>query len=462
MTSRRRLSVAAAAAALSVTGVLGVTVAHANTLPVGAAAADRRPPGAPAEPSAAQPAPVRVMPLPGTVRWSTPFHQAGRLWASGFHTGQDFSAATGTPLLAVADGTVETAGPTAGGYPGGFGPYGNMVLLRLDPAPGDGGAVVQIRYAHLANVSVSAGQPVTAGQVLGASGATGNVTGPHLHFEVLVNGAFVDPRGWLTGASVADLTAGMVVAAGTPSVTLAAETAARAQTAVGDARTAREAADSALATARARSVDADRDLTAARAAAHRLDALSAAATGAVADAQAQVNRWASASYRYGGDPETLGTLAVWLTAKDPTDAARTQQYLTSVTGDRVAAVNDAAAALDQYQQDRLAAIATARTAAAAAGQARAAWDTARVTAAQAARQLQAAEGDLADAQNAYQAAQRAAAAAAAARHAAQKAAARAAAQQAGNDAEPHTSAATTRPKPTPGSPSPGKPVEAGP
>ncbi len=69
------------------------------------------------------------------------------------------------------------------------GPYGN--LLKVD----HGGGVITY-YAHLSAFTVTSG-PVTAGQVIGAVGATGNVTGSHLHFEVRQDGQAIDPEPWL-------------------------------------------------------------------------------------------------------------------------------------------------------------------------------------------------------------------------------------------------------------------------
>lgn len=104
------------------------------------------------------------------------------LWAS-THTGLDFAAPEGTPLVAIGSGTVESAA-----YDGAF---GNKVVLRLD----DG---TVLWYAHLTSFAVSPGQRVEAGQHLGDLGSTGNSTGPHLHLEVHPSGSGpVDPAAWL-------------------------------------------------------------------------------------------------------------------------------------------------------------------------------------------------------------------------------------------------------------------------
>ncbi|UFR01030.1 peptidoglycan DD-metalloendopeptidase family protein [Streptomyces sp. Go40/10] len=121
----------------------------------------------------------------------TGYHVAGSMWSSGHHTGVDFVVPTGTPLRAVAAGTVVSAGWG--------GAYGNQVVLRLN----DGHYA---QYAHLSQLSVSAGQAVTAGQRVGLSGATGNVTGPHLHFEIRTTpdyGSDVDPVAYLRAHGVA-------------------------------------------------------------------------------------------------------------------------------------------------------------------------------------------------------------------------------------------------------------------
>ncbi|WP_046728101.1 M23 family metallopeptidase [Streptomyces humi] len=121
----------------------------------------------------------------------TGYHVAGGMWSSGYHTGVDFVVPTGTPVKAVGEGTVVTAGWG--------GAYGNQVVIRL----ADG---YYAQYGHLSALSVSAGQTVTAGQQIGLSGATGNVTGPHLHFEIRTTpdyGSDVDPVGYLRSKGLA-------------------------------------------------------------------------------------------------------------------------------------------------------------------------------------------------------------------------------------------------------------------
>ncbi|MER5195824.1 M23 family metallopeptidase [Streptomyces sp. NPDC002755] len=120
----------------------------------------------------------------------TAYHTAGSMWSSGYHTGTDFVVPTGTSLKAVGAGTVVSAGWG--------GAYGNQVVIKL----ADG---YYAQYAHLSQLSVSAGQTVTGGQQVGLSGATGNVTGPHLHFEIRTTpdyGSDVDPIAYLRSHGV--------------------------------------------------------------------------------------------------------------------------------------------------------------------------------------------------------------------------------------------------------------------
>ncbi|MFF9046125.1 M23 family metallopeptidase [Streptomyces parvulus] len=114
---------------------------------------------------------------------SSTFGQAGAYWSSGHHTGLDFAAPTGTLLKAVHSGTITSAGWD--------GSYGYKTVLTLD----DG---TEIWYAHQSSISVSVGQEVTTGDVIGRVGATGNVTGAHLHMEVHPGGGSgIDPMAWL-------------------------------------------------------------------------------------------------------------------------------------------------------------------------------------------------------------------------------------------------------------------------
>lgn len=104
------------------------------------------------------------------------FHPILQNWRA--HNGVDYAAPTGTPVRAVGDGVVESAGRMNG--------YGNVVQLRH---AGDRTTV----YAHLSRIDVRPGQRIEQGQHIGAVGATGWATGPHLHFEFRVRGQFQDP-----------------------------------------------------------------------------------------------------------------------------------------------------------------------------------------------------------------------------------------------------------------------------
>ncbi|MFS8203388.1 M23 family metallopeptidase (plasmid) [Streptomyces sp. CWNU-52B] len=113
------------------------------------------------------------------------FGQSGSLWSSGQHTGLDFAAPTGTPIKAIHSGTITEAGWS--------GSYGYRTILTLD----DG---TELWFAHQSSIGVSVGQKVSTGDVIGRVGATGNVTGAHLHLEVHTGGGTgIDPMAWLRG-----------------------------------------------------------------------------------------------------------------------------------------------------------------------------------------------------------------------------------------------------------------------
>jgi murein DD-endopeptidase MepM/ murein hydrolase activator NlpD len=129
--------------------------------------------------------------------YSAPAHHSssGFIWpvngsvVSGFgmrwgrmHTGIDIAAAYGTPIHAAAAGRII--------YAGGMDGYGNLVFV-------DHGGGISTGYAHQSSIAVSNGQTVSQGQVIGYVGCTGHCFGPHLHFEVRVNGSPVDPLGYL-------------------------------------------------------------------------------------------------------------------------------------------------------------------------------------------------------------------------------------------------------------------------
>jgi len=108
----------------------------------------------------------------------------GPRWGS-WHPGVDFGARYGTPIHVVGAGVVIGAG-----YLANEGGYGQIVLVQH--APG-----VITAYAHTSRMFVHAGQHVVAGEVIALVGATGHVTGPHLHFEVRLGGVKVNPVPWL-------------------------------------------------------------------------------------------------------------------------------------------------------------------------------------------------------------------------------------------------------------------------
>ncbi len=115
---------------------------------------------------------------PGTGRLTSPF---GRRWGR-LHAGIDIAAGVGAPVYATAAGTVKSAGPEGG--------YGRAVRI----VHGDGTVTV---YGHMSRLLVSTGQRVAAGEQIGKEGNTGQSTGPHLHFEVRVDGTPVNPLTWL-------------------------------------------------------------------------------------------------------------------------------------------------------------------------------------------------------------------------------------------------------------------------
>ncbi|HJF85677.1 M23 family metallopeptidase [Megamonas hypermegale] len=120
-----------------------------------------------------------IWPSQGVV--SSPY---GLRWGgSDFHPGIDIANDMGTPIRATADGTVSVAGWNSGGY-------GNMVDI-------DHGNGVMTRYGHASYVVVTAGQHVKRGQIIAYMGSTGFSTGPHVHYEVRINGQAVDPSGYL-------------------------------------------------------------------------------------------------------------------------------------------------------------------------------------------------------------------------------------------------------------------------
>lgn len=118
--------------------------------------------------------------------FSMRFHPILQQWRA--HLGTDFAAATGTPARTVGDGVVEFAGVQNG--------FGNVVFIKHANNH-------ETVYAHLSKINVQQGQKVSQGQTIGLVGMTGWATGPHLHFEVRVNGVQQDP---MTTAKQSDVT----------------------------------------------------------------------------------------------------------------------------------------------------------------------------------------------------------------------------------------------------------------
>lgn len=102
-----------------------------------------------------------------------------------FHEGLDFTAATGTAIYAAAGGIVSTAEQTPD--------YGKIVKI-------DHGSGLETRYAHASKLLVTVGQRVAKGQIIAEVGSTGRSTGPHLHYEIRLNGNPLDPRKYLSAA----------------------------------------------------------------------------------------------------------------------------------------------------------------------------------------------------------------------------------------------------------------------
>jgi murein DD-endopeptidase MepM/ murein hydrolase activator NlpD len=128
-----------------------------------------------------------VLPLAPGYRLTAGFGECSALWAH-CHTGLDFAAPRGTPVRAVAEGTVTEVGPA--------GAYGNRTVETLE----DG---TELWYCHQDTIGVGVGDQVAAGQEIGRVGSTGNTTGPHLHLEVRPGaGDPVDPAVALTAHGV--------------------------------------------------------------------------------------------------------------------------------------------------------------------------------------------------------------------------------------------------------------------
>ncbi|MGQ4600193.1 peptidoglycan DD-metalloendopeptidase family protein [Nocardia sp. R6R-6] len=157
-----------------------VTLDRAKAEAAAATAGERQPwmtATAPVQPGTMPPG-TAVFVLPARGVFTSGF---GSRWGT-FHNGIDIAAPIGTPIYAVADGTVIDAGPAQG--------FGLWVRIRHD----DGSITV---YGHMYDFFVSVGERVPAGMQIARMGNRGDSTGPHLHFEVIVGGQHVDPLQWL-------------------------------------------------------------------------------------------------------------------------------------------------------------------------------------------------------------------------------------------------------------------------
>lgn len=122
---------------------------------------------------------IATLPVTGTI--SSRYGVSSKIRVS-THTGLDIATTTGTPIKVVADGTV-----TFAAYSGSYG-----YLVKVDHGNG-----VETWYGHTSKMLVKAGQEVKSGDTIALVGSTGNSTGPHLHFEVRINGEHVNPQKYL-------------------------------------------------------------------------------------------------------------------------------------------------------------------------------------------------------------------------------------------------------------------------
>ncbi|MBQ7717729.1 MAG: peptidoglycan DD-metalloendopeptidase family protein [Clostridia bacterium] len=115
-----------------------------------------------------------------TSEYGTRFHPIQKVWKT--HTGLDIGAGYGTPIYAADSGRVILASWNGG--------YGKCIMV-------DHGGGTSTLYGHCSSIAVSVGQTVSKGQVIGYVGSTGNSTGPHLHFEVRINGKVTNPHAYV-------------------------------------------------------------------------------------------------------------------------------------------------------------------------------------------------------------------------------------------------------------------------
>ena len=124
---------------------------------------------------------IKIATLPVSGRISSRYGVSSRIRSS-THTGLDIAAPKGTPIKAIADGTITSAKYT--------GAYGNLVKIQHENG-------VESWYAHASKINVTLGQKIKAGDVIALVGSTGNSTGAHLHLEIRINGKHVNPQNYL-------------------------------------------------------------------------------------------------------------------------------------------------------------------------------------------------------------------------------------------------------------------------
>lgn len=183
---RAALDFSGRASGIAREGVARASSALTNPMPAfDGPAMDARPANAAAvRPQQARQAVVFAAPVSGRVSSEFGSRRRPNAKASANHQGVDYAVPEGTPVAAAAEGEVIFAGRR--------GNYGNRVVIRH----ADGS---ESTYSHLSGFDVRVGDQVAAGQAVARSGSTGNVTGPHLHFEIRHGGGYVDPRSRLSG-----------------------------------------------------------------------------------------------------------------------------------------------------------------------------------------------------------------------------------------------------------------------
>ncbi len=119
-----------------------------------------------------------IAPLKGTITSHFGSRISDNVIVSSYHTGLDIAANTGTNIIAAHDGTVTLAQK--------YSTYGNCIIIE--------NGSLKTLYAHCSSINVKKGQKINQSEVIGKVGMTGNATGPHLHFEIRLDGRFVNPE----------------------------------------------------------------------------------------------------------------------------------------------------------------------------------------------------------------------------------------------------------------------------